>query len=261
MSGTPELLPIPSNVLLLRFQKSRFSTSELRELARALEEGVSQGMRVAILSGSGDVFCLGGDLGNYPEKSSREIREFGNALIDLHLTITRVPIPVIAAVNGPALGGGLSLVEACDLAVAGESARFGVPEIVGGLAPMISLVGVHRLARRKLAMELSFFGNEISAEEALRRGMVNRVVKDSEVLPVAVDWARRLAQSSPTAVGLCKQLYAQLDLGHYRHQLDLALDHLVQLLGSEDGREAYRAREEGRPPAWPSGVKRFPAWT
>lgn len=220
-------------------------------LADALREAEADpGCGAVILTARGEVFCGGGELGDYRGKSAMEIRRFGGSFIKLHTTIVRLVKPVIAAVQGDALGGGMSLVEACDLAVASEEASFGVPEIKSGLAPMMALTGVRRLRARKGCLEMALLGESVSAARAQEIGLINWVCPQSEVLDLARAIAGRLAANNPTALALCKKLYAQADALPYERQLDAGLDTLVALLKSEDAAEALTAREEKRPPAW-----------
>lgn len=223
----------------------------MEELSDALKAAEADHLcRVIILTGSGEYFCGGGDLGDYRAQSSMQIRDFGKSFIKLHLTITGLSKPVIAAIQGNALGGGFNLVEACDLAVASEEAVFAVPEILSGLAPMMALTGVCRSLSRKGAMELALLGEAITARWALEIGLVNRVCEKEKVLEKSLEFAQKLAQKNPTAVSLCKKLYGELDAAGYERQLECGLNMLVALLKSEDAREALNAREENRPPQW-----------
>jgi enoyl-CoA hydratase/carnithine racemase len=223
----------------------------MEELTDALKAAEADRLcRAIIITGSGEYFCGGGELGDYRAQSSMQIREFGKSFIRLHLTITGLSKPVIAAVQGPALGGGFNLVEACDLAVASEEATFGVPEIHSGLAPMMALTGVSRSLHRKGVLELALFGEAITARRALEIGLVNLVCDKEKVLEKSMEYAKKLAQKNPTAVSLCKKLYGELDAAGYERQLECGLNMLVALLKSDDAREAFTAREENRSPQW-----------
>lgn len=230
---------------------NKLNVEMMGALTQALKEcEADPGCGAVILSALGEVFCGGGELGDYRQKGAIEIRRFGESFIMLHTAITRLAKPVIAAVQGDALGGGLSLVEACDLAVAAEEASFGVPEIRTGLAPMMALTGVRRVLARKGCLEMALLGEPIAAARAREIGLVNWVCPRAEVLDRAVEIAGRLAAANPTAVALCKKLYIQGDALAYERQLEAGLDTLVTLLKSADAAEALAAREDGRPPAW-----------
>jgi enoyl-CoA hydratase/carnithine racemase len=219
-------------------------------VAALLEAEAAQACRSVILTAVGEYFCNGGELGDYRRQSPVAIREFGESFIALHQAIVSLPKPVIAAVQGHAAGGGLSLVEACDLAVASEAARFGIPEIKNGIAPMMALAGVTRALTRKRVMELALLGETIRAARALEMGLVNWVAPPAEVLQLALAVAGKLADYSPTAMRFIKKLYQGLDSLPYERQLGAGLSALVAVLKSDDAAEALAAREEGRAPVW-----------
>jgi enoyl-CoA hydratase/carnithine racemase len=222
------------------------------EIAASLKKAESDPeCRCVILTNSGKYFCSGGELGDFRHKSSMEIRRFGESFINMHMTICNIKKPVIAAVKGHALGGGMNLVEVCDLAVTEEDIQFGVPEMKSGLAPMMALTGVTNVLSRKGSMELSLFGDNITAQRALEIGLVNKVCqKQGDVMGEALKMAQRIAGSSPVAISLCKGLYQKTGNTQYRQNLESGLDLLISLLKSEDAAEALGAGEENRSPVW-----------
>ncbi|WP_324718006.1 enoyl-CoA hydratase/isomerase family protein [Carboxydochorda subterranea] len=218
--------------LVVTLTRPKLSAEALRLLSRGMREAESApDLRSVILTGQGDVFCLGGDLGNAVGGSSLDVLEFGEAFIELHREVTGLKLPVIAAVNGLAHGGGFSLVEACDVAVAAESARFAIPEIRTGAAPMMALAGAHRTLTRKQAMWLALLGEELDANQALQLGIVNLVVSDDQVMPTALSVAGRLAGYKATSLQIVKAAYRSMDEGRFERQLRHGLSHLVVLLG------------------------------
>lgn len=219
-------------------------TAVLREADRDPQCGA------VVLTSSGDFFCSGGELGDFRNQTPVDIRAFGASFIALHTTIVGLSKPVIAAVQGDALGGGMNLVEACDLAVAADTACFAVPEIKVGLAPMMGLTGLFRSLPKKRVMELSLFAEKITAAKALEWGFVNRIAAKEEVLNEALAMGRTLSAASPVAVSLCKALYRQIDPADYQKQLETGLNMLVCLLKSADAAEALTAREQNRQPIW-----------
>ncbi|NLG84624.1 MAG: enoyl-CoA hydratase/isomerase family protein, partial [Firmicutes bacterium] len=221
---------------------------ELTAAFRAAEEAPE--VRVMVLTGVGENFSEGGDLGDFRRQSPAEMRRFGAALVALHRAIAESAKPVIAAVRGVANGGGLSLVEACDLAVATQDATFALPEIGSGLAPMISLAAPARLLPRKGVMEMALLGAPITAQRALEIGLVNWLCDGDDPVPPALAIAERLASVNPTAVALCKRLYREMDARAYGEQLGKGRKMLVTLLTSNNAKEALTAREEGRAPRW-----------
>jgi enoyl-CoA hydratase len=159
-------------------------------------------IRAIVLTGSGDrSFVAGADIGELSQQSpvgGREHARTGQAVLR---TIERMSKPVIAAVNGFALGGGCELAMACTLRLAADTAKFGQPEINLGLIP--GYAGTQRLPRlvgRGRALELLLTGNPISAEEAWRIGLVNRVVPAADLLAEAQTLAQTLASKAPVAV-------------------------------------------------------------
>lgn len=180
----------------------------LVELERALGEAEQPDVRCIILTGSGEkAFIAGADIGEMKGLSPVEAEQFsrlGHRVMD---RIERARVPVIAAVNGFALGGGLEVALACDFIYACQSAQLGLPETSLGLIPGFG--GTTRLARRvgvALAREMIFSARRLKAEEALRAGLVNQVAPDGEVVEAALKAADAIAKNGPYAVALAKRL-------------------------------------------------------
>jgi enoyl-CoA hydratase/carnithine racemase len=166
------------------------------------------GLRVAVVTGAGAVFCAGFDLKWAREHPAPMLQArvgenggFGG------LTSRRLSKPVIAAVNGPAMGGGFELALACDLIVAADGARFGLPEI--GLGIVANAGGVQRLVRQvplKRALRVILANEPLSASEAFELGLVSLLVPGDQVLEAADDLAQRIAGMSPLAVAACLEI-------------------------------------------------------
>ena len=232
-------------------QSNRLNIGCMDELRQALGEAESDpGCGAVILTGSGSWFCNGGELGDYRTKTSVEIGLFGKSFIKLHMAVCNLEKAVIAAVQGDTLGGGVNLLEVCDLAVAADDATFTMPEMSVGIAPMMALTGLSRVRSRKNAMEMSLLGKPISAAKALEIGLVNWVCPRDEVLGKAVALAEEIAGRNPVAVAMLKKLYGQIAAPDYEKQLENGLNMLVALLKSSDAEEAVCAREENRAPVW-----------
>ena len=215
-------------------------------------------LRVAVLTGAGEqAFCAGADLHSVGEfyRSLTPAERLARAEVEPGLGgLTRnldVWKPIIAAVNGHCLAGGFELALACDLRIAAETATFGLPEVTWGIMPGAG--GTQRLPRLVplgAALELILTGERISAAEAYRLWIVNRVVPREELLPTALAVAERIARNGPLAVRAAKQaVYRGLHL-----PLDEAL-RLEQLLAepvrqSEDAQEGPRAFLEKRAPVF-----------
>jgi enoyl-CoA hydratase/carnithine racemase len=178
---------------------------ELREVFRAIA-GEPERDRVVVVTGAEGNFCSGADLSELGEVEVHALawmRLVGETCLALHA----LPVPVIAKVDGVAVGAGANLAFGCDLVVAGEDARFseifsrrGLSIDFGGSYVLPRLVGLHR------AKELAFFADILSAKEALELGLVNRVVPGTELDAFVEDWARRLAAGPPLALSMTKKL-------------------------------------------------------
>lgn len=234
---------------------NKLDFTNMKEMIHALKESESNiECTSIILTSAGEYFCGGGNLGDFRTKTSMEIREFGDALKSIHCTITGLSKPVIAAVQGHAFGGGFSLVEACDLAVANIDACFATPETKHGLGPAIAMVGSIQTLPKKIAMQLALLGDVLTAEEALEKGLVNFLCPKEEVLSKAIELGERISKNNPSAISLCKRLYLKtVDLS-YDQQLEYAIGMLVTMLKSEDATIAYEANQEGRKPIWKNGL-------
>ena len=162
-------------------------------------------VRAIILTGEGKAFVAGGDISEMKRKSPIEAREFARRGHELLTFIENIEKPVIAAVNGHALGGGCELCMACDMRIASDRANFGQPEVKLGLIP--GWAGTQRLPRLvglTKAKELIFTGDSIDAETGLQIGLVNRVVPHEELMQVSRSVAKQIASMGPAAVKLAK---------------------------------------------------------
>ena len=221
--------------------------------------------RVVVLSGAGRGFCSGLDLSERPVAPTAKYRtgpasglrtqEFIASLVP---KIIRLPQPVIAAVNGPAVGGGMALAAACDLRIASASALFGVQFIrlgVSGCDVGISYT-LPRLVGAARAAELIYTARHFGPEEAERIGFVSEVVDDSELLARAMQTAEILVSHSPFALEMTKQVFrANQDAANVDSAI--ALENRTQILAGASGEfaEAAAARAEKRSPSWVNGTK------
>jgi len=231
--------------------ENKLNIACMKELVEALKNAEEdKNCGAIVLTGRGKYFCNGGELGDFRVKGPKEIREFGKSFISLHTTIVELSKPVIAAVQGHALGGGFCLVEACDFAVTSESVTFGIPEMKSGLAPMMGLAGIRRMFFRKRVMELALLSEVICADKALELGAVNWVVSKEKVREKSMEIAERLCKCNPTGIELCKKLYHTMDESEYRSHMESGLNILVSLLKCTDAAEVLNAKEENREPRW-----------
>lgn len=179
----------------------------LSELKEAFEKVDLNSIRCIVLTGGGEKsFVAGADIGSMSTMTKAEAEAFGKLGNDIFLYIENYPLPVIAAVNGFALGGGNELAMSCDIRLCSDSALFGQPEVGLGITPGFG--GTQRLARlvgMGMAKQLIFAAVNIDAKEALRIGLVNAVYPQEELLPAALKLAERIARNAPIAVRSCKK--------------------------------------------------------
>ena len=220
---------------------------QLTELFAQINERTD--LRAVILTGAGAVFCAGTDINELAaldEAGARAVAERGQAVCDL---IELCAVPVIAAVNGAAAGGGCELALACHLRVAATHATFTLPEIKLGLMPAYG--GTQRLVRaigRGRALAAIIAGDEINADEALGLGLVNHVVAPAELLPAAEALAHTLAAQAPLALRACLAAVTRGARLPLAEGLALEADLFAQLFASADVREGTRAFLEKRAP-------------
>jgi len=216
----------------------------LREIATRRETGA------VILRGAGPAFCSGHDLGEMIDRELDDFRQIFAVCADLMGTIQGIPQPVIAEVHGIATAAGCQLVATCDLAVASEAARFATPGVRIGLFCSTPMVALSRAVGRKKALEMLLTGEPVSAEDALRNGLVNRVVPADRLREETRALAEQVAAASHHVVGLGKQaFYRQIDMTQ-----DAAYEYTREVMSQNaadaDGQEGMCAFLEKRPPVW-----------
>jgi len=226
-----------------------------RELTDTITEvGNRREDRVLVVTGAGNAFCSGADIsdpkgvsGNPDDHHLVRMRFFGGVMLALH----SLSKPTIAKIRGIAAGAGLSLALVCDLTVASENARLSEIfakrglSVDGGSSWLLPrLVGLHR------AMELAYFADIVSAQDALDMGLVNRVVPDDELDAFVDDWARRLAAGPPLALSLTKKLLHNAMAVDMAEALEDEARCQTINFSSEDTAEAMRAFAEKREPVF-----------
>jgi enoyl-CoA hydratase len=221
-------------------------------LAALREAEADPAGRVVVLTGAGGTFCAGGDLagGLGGAGGAVDAHRQRGVFADLLSALIRSPLAVVAAVEGAAMGGGLGVMAACDLVVAGASAKLGTPEIKLGLFPWIILAVLQRNVARKPLMELVLTGEPIRAPQAREIGLVNRVVDDGQALPEALGLARTIAARAPVSLALGKAAFQAVA----DQPLDDALRYLNGQLSlnllTEDAMEGVAAFLQRRDPTW-----------
>jgi enoyl-CoA hydratase len=205
--------------------------------------------RAVILTGEGRYFMAGGDIRHFQTLNAISAERYARRIQIIQEAITNFPCPVIAAVNGAALGGGCELMMACDIRIAADDALFGQPEVALGIIPGAG--GTQNLARLVpigVAKRLLFTGDRIPAAEALRIGLVDEIVPAGELLPHARALAGRIAANAPLAVRAAKQaVNLGVELG-LAEALQLEARLFASLFHSTDVAEGVAAFLEKRKP-------------
>ena len=216
-----------------------------------------RGVRAVIVTGAGTVFSSGGDIKDMERQSSGAVggmqirQEYRTGIQRLPLALFNLEVPVIAAVNGPAIGAGLDLACMCDIRIASDTAKFAESFVKLGIIPgdggawlLPRLIGLSR------ASELSFTGEVIGAEQALAWGLVSRVVPAGELLPTAHELARKIAANPPHAVRLTKRLIREAMHTPLPTLLEMAAAFQALSHQTDDHREAVHAFLEKRAPVF-----------
>lgn len=233
-------------------KRNALNEEVMLSLTAALEAiDQSSGVRAIVLTASGDkAFCAGGDLGGDQDTFGPSYARPTTVYADLLRTAYRLPVPIIARVNGHCLAGGMGLLAVCDMAVASSQARFGLPEVKVGLFPMQVAALMQKMIPPRRFSELCYTGELIQADEALGYGLVNYVVAPDS-LDEKVNWlVGRIIDKAPTAIRLGKHALRTIaDMS-----VDEALAHMeaqVSILPlTEDAREGLAAFREKRAPVW-----------
>lgn len=209
------------------------------------------GIRAVVVTGTGDVFSAGADLKVVAQGRANDIARVKGGFAGL--VARDFPKPLIAAVQGPALAGGFEIVLSCDLVVAADSARFGIPEVKRGL--MAAAGGLIRLPKRvplAIALELAMTGDPIDAQRALQLGLVNRVVRAAQVVDEALALANRIGENSPIAVRNSRQLVREAVELSEADGWSRTLELMMPVFESGDAVEGATAFAEKRAPVWRS---------
>ena len=245
-----------ATVTLDRPPVNAVTTETFLELRAAFDAlGADRDVRAAIFTAAGTRAFMGGaDLKSFGDQSDRDswpparIVDRGAAARDVLWAVYDCAVPVIAAVNGPAIGAGVAFAAVCDVIIAADTATFGVTEInvglLGASAQLSLLVGRHK------ARELYFTGELITADELHRLGAVRAVVPGDELLAAAGALAATLAAKSPIALRLAKEAMNRVEFLPVKEAYRTEQDYTTRLLGYEDSAEARAAFMEKRAPDW-----------
>ena len=233
-------------------RRNPLSLETMAALGRSVDAAArDERVRVIVITGAGDkAFSAGGDLSGRFVDEPLQDHDLRGVLADTFRAMRRCGKPVIGRVNGHAIAGGFGVAAACDIVIATEDATFGTPEVQVGLWPMMISAILQRLMPRRVALDLMLTGRRINAEEAMRLGVVSRVVPAAELDDAVDETVSRLVALSPAVLALGKDsFYAIEDL-----PLDAALDYLHSGLTTvsmtEDAAEGVSSFVEKRRPEW-----------
>jgi enoyl-CoA hydratase/carnithine racemase len=221
------------------------------ELLWALEDArAADDVRSIVLTGEGKAFCAGGDFSEMTSGATESKLAHKGDYADLLLALAKSDKPVIARVNGHAMGGGLGLVAACTFAVASTEAKLGTPEIDVGLFPMMIVAVLARHVPRRRLLEMMLMGERLDAHEAARLGLVNRAVEPAALDADVKTITDAIATKSPITVRLGLRAFAAQDDMDLGQALPLLRDRLAECLATDDAREGLMAFLQKRPPQW-----------
>jgi len=248
----PVLVEQRDRVLVITINRPQAKNAVNAAVSRGLADAMDRldddpGLSVGVLTGAGSSFCAGMDLKAFA--AGEQIRDPARGFAGL---VERPPAkPLIAAVEGWALGGGFEIVLACDMVTAGKGARFGLPEVRRGLAARGG--GVFRLPRRlpqAVAMELIMTGAPLDAARAEHFGLVNRLVDDGQALAAALELAAQVAASAPMSVRASKAVAIDSAGWPLAEGFERQRAYLEPVFASQDAAEGVAAFRDRRDPVW-----------
>lgn len=222
----------------------------------ALRDGVRSlsgrpGLRAAVLTGApGKPFVGGADMLAMRDLAPGAARAFITSLTEAFAAVRSLEVPVIAAIGGYAIGGGLELALACDLRVAAAGARLGLPEVRVGIPSVIEAAILPRVVGRGRAQYLLYTGDAIEAEEALRWGLVDRVAPGDTLDAAAREMAESVAACGPAAIRAQKRLLRRWHETHLEASIAAGIDEFDRTFETSDPREGMTAFLERRPPSY-----------
>ncbi|HZI21618.1 MAG TPA: enoyl-CoA hydratase/isomerase family protein [Gemmatimonadales bacterium] len=226
-------------------KKNAIDEMMIDQLLAVLERAdLDAAVRVLALRGAGSDFCAGMDLNELLASADNTVEENRGAALrfgEIFQQLRRIPKPTVAVVRGRALAGGCGLATACDIVLAGESAKFGYPEVQRGFVPAIVMTLLKRTAGEKVAFDLAATGRILEATEAAGLGLVSRVYEESDFDDQVGEVLRALAAASPSALAFTKQQFYQLDGMSFDEGIRLGADVNAVTRTTPDFRAALQA--------------------
>lgn len=255
MNTSPILIQKQEHIGIITLNRpeklNTFSIQLAKELNKALlDMDTDQDVRVIVIKGAGEGFCAGIDITEIEGKSPIELKKWEKVMNEWLKTVTCISKPVIASAHKIAVANGIGIVAAADLAIVAEGTKFGSTAINVGLFCMVPAVPLSRCIGRKKALELLLTGDVITAEEAFRIGLVNKVVPKDELEAETMALAKKLAAKSPLALQIGKRSFYKMADLEYSKALDMTGNDFVILSTTEDSREGIDAFLKKRSPEW-----------
>ncbi|XXY47104.1 enoyl-CoA hydratase-related protein [Sorangium sp. So ce269] len=234
------------------WRKNAIGPVMVGELLHALEAGAAdEAVRCVVLTGAGDAFCAGGDFAQMSGAAEGAPQpEAKGDYADLLLALANSSKPIVARVNGHALGGGLGLVAASHFAIGARGAKLGTPEINVGLFPMMIMAVLQRHVSRRKLLEMMLLGQRLDADEAVQCGLLNKAVEPDALDAAVGEVTSTIAGKSPIAVRLGLEAFAAQDDLDLESALPLLRERLAGCLATDDAREGLMAFLEKRKPRW-----------
>jgi methylglutaconyl-CoA hydratase len=236
-------------------KRNAISMQLIAELMAVFDRLEQSNARAVIITGAGKSFCAGMDLdelksltGRTPEESQRD----SETMARLFRSVYDFPKPLIAAVNGPAIAGGCGIATLCDFTLASTEAKFGYTEVRIGFLPAIVSTFLMRQIGEKHARDLLLTGRIISAEEAMRIGLINEVLAPEALLPRAQELAAQLLENSPASLFATKQLLNGFAVDDLNADIAAAVEANAGIRATDDFREGVASFLEKRKPVWRS---------
>ncbi|XP_072003471.1 enoyl-CoA hydratase domain-containing protein 3, mitochondrial isoform X2 [Engystomops pustulosus] len=221
-----------------------------------LHEVDDTNLRVIVIAANGPVFSSGHNLKEFTAAHGKAYHaDVFNACVKLMTTIQTIPVPVIAQVNGLATAAGCQLVASCDIAIASDKSKFATPGVNVGLFCSTPAVALARAVPKKVALEMLFTGEPISAHEALMHGLVSKVVHEENLEEETMKIAQKICQTSRTVVALGKATFYKQISQSLEEAYRLTSQVMLQNLMLRDGQEGIEAFTQKRKPIWTNSVE------
>ncbi len=232
-------------------RKNAIGPRMVNELLYALGDAADDAeVRSIVLTGAGDAFCAGGDFAQMTSGADADALPPKGDYADLLLAMVRSPKPIVARVNGHAMGGGLGLVAASHFAIGARGAKLGTPEINVGLFPMMIMAVLARVVPRRRLLEMMLAGERMDADAAVAAGILGKAVDAAELDAAVKQVTDMIASKSPITVRLGLEAFAAQDDLALADALPLLRERLAGCLATDDAREGLMAFLEKRPPKW-----------